>query len=151
MADEAKQKVRAELRNAQAAFERAEVQRDGDGPSVTVEQCLHVLVVAGCGGTEETRVCAAPMGIPVAACTDPATAAKYGETCATNGAFGALVGGVVGKNIAAAITGASLNCGTALIAKAIRNSGNEDLANTIESAGIAWDVADILCSASRKC
>ena len=28
MVDEAKQKVRAELRNAQAAFERAEVQRE---------------------------------------------------------------------------------------------------------------------------
>jgi hypothetical protein len=91
------------------------------------------------------------MLIPIAACEDPATAAKYGETCATNGAFGAAVGAIVGKNPGAAVAGAALNCGTALIEKFVRRLGNDDLADTIEAAGIAWDIADILCSVSRKC
>lgn len=124
---------------------------DSGGISVDVEPCLQIGAVSGCVGSGGPKICVGPMVIPIGACEDPATAAKYGETCATNGAFGPAVGAIVGKNLAAMVGGGSRNCATALIEKAVRRSGNEDLADVIEGAGIAWDVADILCSVSRKC
>lgn len=105
----------------------------------------------GAVGPEGTKVCAAPMFMSVGACTDPATAAKYGETCAVDGAFGAFVGGALGKNVAAAITGAALGCASGLAEKAARRSGEDSVADDIDAASKAWDAAEVLCFVTRKC
>jgi hypothetical protein len=92
------------------------------------------------------------MLMPVAACTDPATAAKYAKACAGDGVVGGGIGLIFGQNIAPAVSGSALGCGAALIEKALRRSGGEDvLADDLDAAGKAWDMAEMLCSVSRKC
>ncbi len=126
---------------------------DGDGPSINVEPCLHLIVpgVGACAGTDGIKVCAGPMLMPIAACTDPATAAKYAGNCAEQGAIGALFGLFTGKNIAFAVSGGAIGCGTALIEKMVRRAGNDEVADIIDAGGTAWDIAEVLCTISRKC
>jgi RHS repeat-associated protein len=124
---------------------------DSNGPSVSVEPCLHFGTVSGCVGSDGPKVCVGPMLMPIAACEDPGTAVQYGNTCATDGAVGALLGLITGLNLANIVTSASIGCGSALIEKVARRFGEDALADYIDSAGKAWDGAEIVCSATPRC
>ncbi|HEX5928969.1 MAG TPA: DUF6531 domain-containing protein [Solirubrobacterales bacterium] len=123
---------------------------DSDGPSVNVEPCLPYPGVTGCVGEDGPKICVGSITLPFSACEDPETAAKYGETCAIDGATGAAIGLVFGQNVASAISGLALGCSTALIEKVVRRMGEDALADDIDAGGKAWDAAEILCAIARK-
>jgi len=126
---------------------------DSDGPSVNVEPCLPLLVpgVSGCVGEDGPKICLDPISVPISACEDPKTAAKYGEACARAGATGALLSVITGVNLASITTNASIGCGSALIEKIARRLGQEALADDVNAAGKAWDGAEILCALTPRC
>jgi RHS repeat-associated protein len=124
---------------------------DSDGPSVSVEPCLRFVTVSGCVGSDGPKVCVSPMLMPMSACEDPETASRYGEGCTKDGAFGAFVGAILGKNVAAVVGSAALGCASALVEKMARRFGEDAVADDIDAAGKAWDAAEVLCFVTRKC
>ncbi len=124
---------------------------DSDGPSVSVEPCLPYPGVSACVGEDGPKICVNSMVVPIGACEDPETAAKYGEACARAGATGALLAVITGVNLASITTNASIGCGSALIEKVARRFGQGALADDVNAAGKAWDGAEILCSLTPRC
>jgi RHS repeat-associated protein len=125
---------------------------DSDGPSVSVEPCLPLPLpgVSGCVGEDGPKICVNAMVAPIGVCEDPETAAKYGETCARDGAFGAFIGAILKGTVNAAVTSATLGCASALVEKVARRLGEDAAADDIDAAGKAWDAAEVLCFVTRK-